>query len=95
MTNESSLPLDQQILAISKLAGQIRNSLQTVRASLPSDTLEKLSNLESLLFQASKQVNAVEEERRKLLALANTTQAVNSSSNLTKYCSWSWIPLSA
>ena len=82
MKNESTAPLDEQILAISKLAGQIRNSLQTVRASLPSDTLEKLSNLESLLFQASKQVNAVEEERRKLLALANTTQAVNSSLEL-------------
>jgi PAS domain S-box-containing protein len=82
MKNESTAPLDEQILAISKLAGQMRNSLQTVRASLPSDTLEKLSNLESLLFHASKQVNAVEEERRKLLALANTTQAVNSSLEL-------------
>ncbi len=82
MKNESPAPLDEQILAISKLAGQMRNSLQTVRASLPPDTLEKLSNLESLLFQASKQVNAVEEERRKLLALANTTQAVNSSLEL-------------
>ena len=82
MKNESTATLDEQILAISKLAGQMRNSLQTVRTSLPSDTLEKLSNLESLLFQASKQVNAVEEERRKLLALANTTQAVNSSLEL-------------
>ena len=82
MKNESTATLDEQILAISKLAGQMRSSLQTVRASLPSDTLEKLSNLENLLFQASKQVNAVEEERRKLLALANTTQAVNSSLEL-------------
>jgi len=82
MKNESTATLDEQILAISKLAGQMRNSLQTVRTSLPSDTLEKLSNLENLLFQASKQVNAVEEERRKLLALANTTQAVNSSLEL-------------
>jgi len=82
MKNESTASLDEQILAISKLAGQMRSSLQTVRASLPSDTLEKLSNLENLLFQASKQVNAVEEERRKLLALANTTQAVNSSLEL-------------
>jgi PAS domain S-box-containing protein len=82
MTNDSSSPLDQQILAISKLAGQLRSSLQTVRASLPVDTLERLSSLENLLYQVSKQVNAVEEERRKLLALASTTQAVNSSLEL-------------
>jgi adenylate cyclase len=82
MTNESSVPLDEQILAISKLTGQMRSSLQTVRASLPPDTLEKLSNLESMLFRVSKQVNVVEEEGSKLLALANTTQAVNSSLEL-------------
>ena len=82
MTNEPSAPLDEQILAISKLAGQMRSSLQVVRASLPPDTLERLSNLESMLFKVSKQVNAVEEERSKLLALANTTQAVNSSLEL-------------
>jgi len=82
MTNEPSAPLDEQILAISKLAGQMRSSLQVVRASLPPDTLERISNLESMLFKVSKQVNAVEEERSKLLALANTTQAVNSSLEL-------------
>jgi adenylate cyclase len=82
MTDEPSAPLDEQILAISKLAGQARSSLQTVRASLPPDTLERLSNLESMLFRVGKQVNAVEEERSKLLALANTTQAVNSSLEL-------------
>jgi len=82
MTNEPPAPLDEQILAISKLTGQTRSSLQTLRASLPQDTLERLSKLESMLFQVSKQVNAVEEERRKLLALASTTQAVNSSLEL-------------
>ena len=82
MTNEPSAPLSEQILAISKLAGQLRSSLQAARASLPPDTLEWLSNLERMLFQVSKQVNAVQEERTKLLALANTTQAVNSSLEL-------------
>jgi PAS domain S-box-containing protein len=82
MTNEPTAPLDEQILAISKLTGQTRSSLQAVRASLPPDTLDRLSSLESMLFQVSKQVNAVEEERSKLLALANTTQAVNSSLEL-------------
>ncbi|MGB8215061.1 MAG: adenylate/guanylate cyclase domain-containing protein [Anaerolineales bacterium] len=82
MTNQNPGPLNEQILAISKLASQLRTSLQTARASLPPDTLEGLSNLESLLFQVSRQVNAVEEERSKLLALASTTQAVNSSLEL-------------
>ena len=82
MPKDPPVPLDEQILAISKLTGQMRSSLQTVRASLPHDTLERLSSLENLLFQVSKQVTAVEEERSKLLALANTTQAVNSSLEL-------------
>lgn len=82
MTNETIAPLDEQILAISKLTGQTRSSLQAVRASLPPDTMDRLSSLESMLFQVSKQVNAVEEERNKLLALASTTQAVNSSLEL-------------
>ncbi len=82
MTNEMPTPLNEQVLAISKLIGQMRTSLQTVRASLPPDTLEGLSGLESSLFQVSKQVTAVEDERSKLLALASTAQAVNSSLEL-------------
>jgi adenylate cyclase len=82
MTTETPRPLNEQMVAISKLASQTRSSLQSMRASLPPDTLEKLSNLDSMLFQVSKQVNAVEEERSKLLALADTTQAVNSSLEL-------------
>jgi adenylate cyclase len=82
MTNEPATPINEQLLALSKLTGQIRSTLQTVRAALPSDTLEKLSSLESTLQRVSKQVTAVEDERSKLLALANTTQAVNSSLEL-------------
>ena len=82
MTNEPPVLLNEQILAISKLTGQMRTSLQTVRNSLPPNTLEGLSNLESMLFRVSKQVNLIEEERSKLLALATTTQAVNSSLEL-------------
>ncbi len=81
MTNEPTT-LNKQILALSKLTGQMRNTLQTVHTSLPPDTLEKLSSLESTLYQVSQQVIAVEDERSKLLALANTTQAVNSSLEL-------------
>jgi len=82
MSNVSPTPVNEQILALSKLTGQMRSSLQAVRASLPPDTLEQLSGLESKLFQVSKQVVAVEEERSQLWALASTTQAVNSSLEL-------------
>ncbi len=79
MTNHTPTPLNEQILALSKLSGQIRTSLQTARASLSPDTFESLSSLETALFQLSKQITAVEEERSKLFALAEVTQAVNSS----------------
>jgi transcriptional regulator with GAF, ATPase, and Fis domain len=82
MTNEPPVSLNEQILAISKLTGQMRTSLQSNRNNLPPNTLEGLSNLEGMLFRVSKQVNLIEEERTKLLALANTTQAVNSSLEL-------------
>jgi adenylate cyclase len=82
MNTQIRASLSEQILVISKLAGQMRSSLQTVRASLPPDTMEGLSNLESKLFQVSRQVKVIEEERSKLLALANTTQAINSSLEL-------------
>ena len=82
MTNEPPTLLNEQILAISKLTDQMRTSLQTVRSNLPPNTLEGLSNLGSMLFSVSKQVNLIEEERSKLLAMATTTQAVNSSLEL-------------
>ncbi len=82
MSKDSPLSINEQILTLSKLTGQMRTSLQNVGASLPAGTLEKLSSLESTLFKVSRQVITVEDERRKLLALANTTQAVNSSLEL-------------
>jgi PAS domain S-box-containing protein len=84
MTSEPPVLLNEQILAISKLTGQMRTSLQSVRTSLPPNTLEGLSNLESMLFRVSKQVTLIEEERSKLLALSTTTQAVNSSLELAE-----------
>jgi adenylate cyclase len=84
MTTEPPVLLNEQILAISKLTGQMRTSLQSVRTSLPPNTLEGLSNLESMLFHVSKQVTLIEEERSKLLALSTTTQAVNSSLELAE-----------
>jgi adenylate cyclase len=82
MADVSPAPLNEQILSLSKLTGQMRTTLQGVVTSLPAGTLEKLSNLESSLFKVSRQIVTVEEERSKLLALATTTQAVNSSLEL-------------
>ena len=82
MTHISTTSLTEQILALSKLTGQMRTSLQGVGVSLPAGTLEKLSSLESTLFKVSRQAIMLEEERGKLLALANTTRAVNSSLEL-------------
>jgi adenylate cyclase len=82
METEPQASLNKQILDLSKTAGQMRSSLQSMRANLPADTLEELSGLENKLFQVSKQVVTLEVERGKLLALASTTQAVNSSLEL-------------
>lgn len=82
MTDEPVTPLNEQILSLSKLTGQMRSKLQAVRVSLPPETLENLSKLESALFQVGRQMTAFEEARGKLLALANTTRAVNSSLEL-------------
>jgi adenylate cyclase len=77
-----AIPLHEQVLALSKLAGQIRTALQPARASLSSSTLEGITSLEVTLYNLSRQVTEFEEERSKLLALTTTTQAVNSSLDL-------------
>lgn len=84
MTTDSSAKarLTEQILSLSKQAGQIRSALQAARAALPPQTLEHLSGLENALAELGRQASAFEEQRGKLLALAEVTQAVNSSLEL-------------
>jgi adenylate cyclase len=79
---EKMTPLNEQMIALSKMAGKTRSDLQVVRDCLPPNTLESLSSLERALHDVGLQVTAVEEERHKLLGLAGTTQAVNSSLEL-------------
>jgi len=81
MTNPP-VPLHEQILALGKLTGQLRAALQPAHASLFPNALESIASLETSLHNLSHQVTAFEEERSKLLALADTTQAVNSSLEL-------------
>jgi PAS domain S-box-containing protein len=82
MTSKTITSLNVQIAALGKLTGQLRSSLQTVSSVLPVQTMEKLSSLETMLGHVSSQVTAVEDERRKTMALASTAQAVNSSLEL-------------
>lgn len=80
--NNNTVPLHEQILTLARLAGQIHSALQPVRASLPADILTNLTNLETTLHTLSQKVTVFEEQRNKLLALADTAQAVNSSLDL-------------
>jgi adenylate cyclase len=81
-TPNPATPLDEQLLALSKITNQVRSQLQPMRASISPETMESITGLESTLYRLSRQVTAFEEERKKLLALANVTQAVNSSLDL-------------
>jgi adenylate cyclase len=76
------IPLNDRILALSKQAGQIRSEIQIARNSLSPNVFESLTKLESSLFNLSQQTSEFEEERVKLLALTDTTQAVNSTLEL-------------
>ena len=82
--NNPSVPLHEQILALGMLAGQIHAALQPVQATLPPRVLGNASNLEFNLQELSQKVTAFEEQRSKLLALADTAQAVNSSLELNE-----------
>lgn len=81
-TTLPAISLHEQLLALSKIAAQIRSQLSTARAYLSPVTFETLSSLESTLHRLSQQTTAFEEGRQKLLALADVTQAVNSSLDL-------------
>lgn len=81
--NENASPsVDQQIKALSQAAGQIRSTVLPVRASLPPNTLEELSQLESRLYRLAQEVAAFAEERKNLIALTQIGQVINSSLEL-------------
>jgi PAS domain S-box-containing protein len=82
MSESPSLPVEQQMKALSQLAGQVRTSILPIRASLKPDTLENLSQLESRLYRLAQEVAAFAEERSNLLALTEISQVINSSLEL-------------
>ncbi|MEZ0395337.1 MAG: adenylate/guanylate cyclase domain-containing protein [Anaerolineales bacterium] len=69
------LPLEEQIRALRKQVAEIRTTP-------PSQSLEGLSRLENSLAELGRQATDLEEQRHKLLALAEVSQAVNSSLDL-------------
>ncbi len=81
-TNSTPVSVDQQIKALSLAAGQIRSAVLPMRASLPHNTLEELSQLESRLYRLAQEVAAFTEERKNLLALTQISQVINSSLEL-------------
>ena len=82
MNEHAPISVDQQIKAMSQVAGQIRSSVLPVRASLPPNTLEELSQLESRLYRLAQEVAAFAEERKNLIALTEIGQVINSSLDL-------------
>ncbi|HJW91342.1 MAG TPA: adenylate/guanylate cyclase domain-containing protein [Anaerolineales bacterium] len=73
----SELPIERQILRLSELADQVRNTL-TESNTPPEETLEDLAFLAGAIARIGRQVARREEERANLHALAEIGQVVNS-----------------
>ena len=74
--------LHDLILELSRLVGEIREQIQPSQRSISPDVIENISTLENSLLALHEKIIALEEEYNKLLALADTTRAVNSSLQL-------------
>ena len=81
-TITATISVDMQVKALSELAGKIRAGVLPMRSSLPSTTLEELSQLETRLHRLSQEVGAFAEERKNLFALTEISQVINSSLEL-------------
>jgi len=70
--------LHDHLLILSKQAGAVRNALDTEKDRLPQEAVENINNLETILGQLSKKMEAFETEHSNLLELAGIGQVVNS-----------------
>jgi PAS domain S-box-containing protein len=82
MSDSRPISVELQHKALSHAAQQIRSSLLPLRSSLPADTLEELSRLENRLSQLGQETAMLTAEHKKLLALTEIGQVVNSSLEL-------------
>lgn len=77
------ITLDQQLAHFTQMVQQMQSYLQQNRpAAVPQFIYEGVFQLAGILNQIQRQVNALEEERRSLRALAQIGQVVNSSLEL-------------
>jgi PAS domain S-box-containing protein len=74
--------MNQQLKDLSEQVGKLRTGLHTLRSTLPSHTLETISDIEGALFRLSRQIGSYEEERSDLLALTEISSVINSSLEL-------------
>lgn len=74
--------LHQQLLILSKQAGAAHTEIEDSKARVPQKTKEEIKNLETILDQLSKKMEAFETEQSNLLALAGIGQVVNSTLEL-------------
>jgi PAS domain S-box-containing protein len=72
-------PIHREIKLLRRIADDIRMRLQASRPKTPDEIINGLSQLSSSLSQINKKVTKHEEERMKLVALADIGQVINSS----------------
>lgn len=82
MPQDPSLSVDQELKNLCQTVRQIRSDILPMRVSLPSTTLEDLSQLESNLYHMAQAVAAFSEERKNQIALTEIGQVINSSLDL-------------
>jgi adenylate cyclase len=74
--------LHQQLSILSTQTGAVRDALKDEKVKLPKESLENLTNIETILGQLSKKMAAFETEHSNLLELAGIGQVVNSTLEL-------------
>jgi adenylate cyclase len=79
-TNSTSL--QQQLLTLSTQTGAVCDALKNEKVELSKESLENLTNIETVLGQLSKKMEAFETEHSNLLELAGIGQVVNSTLEL-------------
>jgi PAS domain S-box-containing protein len=82
MIQNFTVSVDKQLKGLSQTTGQIRSSIIHLRASLPPNTLDELSQLESHISRIAQDVAAFSEERKNLIALTDIGHIINSSLEL-------------
>ncbi len=84
MINDKTKPttLHQQLFILSTQTKEVRDALKGEEAELSKESLENLDNIETVLGQLSKKMEAFETEHSNLLELAGIGQVVNSTLEL-------------